>query len=292
MRFQYRRKQQLAYLLFLLPAIAVILVFMLYPVLMNIGYSFTNWDGIKNEVDFVGLDNYRKIFASKELGGIIKNTLFFAVIYLPVLNILAFVLAYFVKACGKSSGVFKAVCYFPGLLAPAVVGYIWRLIFDMNNGLINKALRTLGWDSMVQNWLGQAHTVLPSISITVVWACVGYYMILYYAGLMAVPLDLYEAASIDGASVVQRFFHITIPQIIPSIRMNLVFSTMGVLTMFDIPYTMTSGGPGYDSMTMALQIYFYNYNMQPNLGVTLTVVLLAFTIMVVLLQNFALGKED
>lgn len=279
-------------MVFLLPAVAVILVFMLYPVLMNIGYSFTNWNGIKTDVGFVGLENYRRVFSSKELGGIIRNTFFFALIYLPVLNILALGLAYFVKACGKSSGFFKATFYFPGLLAPAVVGYIWRLIYDMNNGLLNKALKATGLDFLVQNWLGQAHTVLPSISVTVIWACVGYYMILYYAGLMAVPNELYEAASIDGASVPQRFLRITLPQIMPSIRMNLVFSTMGVLTMFDIPYTMTSGGPGYDSMTLALQIYYYNYNLKPNLGVTLTVVLLVFTIAIVLLQNFALGREE
>ena len=106
------------------------------------------------------------------------------------------------------------------------------------------------------------------------------------------PVELYEAASIDGASAAQRFFRITLPQILPSLRMNLVFSSMGVLTMFDIPYTMTGGGPGYDSTTMALQIYYYNYNLKPNLGVTLTVVLLAFTIAVILLQNHALGKGD
>lgn len=292
MKARYRKKRQGIYFLFALPAIAVIALFMIYPVLMNIGYSFTNWNGVKSDAAFVGLENYRKVFASKELGGIIRNTLFFALTYLPILNILALALACLVKASGRLSGFFKAVCYFPGLLAPAVVGYIWRLLYDTNNGLINRVLRAAGLDAWAQNWLGQTHTVLPALSVTVIWACVGYYMILYYAGLMAVPTELYEAAAIDGATVMQRFFRITLPQIVPSLRMNLVFSTMGVLTMFDIPYTMTAGGPGYDSTTMALQIYYYNYNMQPNLGVTLTVVLLAFTIAIILLQNFALGRGE
>lgn len=289
---KYRQRQQIAYLLFVIPAVLMIIVFMIYPVLMNIGYSFTDWNGVKNDINFVGMENYRKVFASKELGGIIRNTLFFAITYLPILNALALLLACLVKASGKLSGFFKAVCYFPGLLAPAVVGYIWRLIYDTNNGVINKALKAVDLDMLAQNWLGQTDTVLPAISVTVIWSCVGYYMILYYAGLMAVPSELYEAASIDGASVMQRFFRITLPQIMPSLRMNLVFSTMGVLTMFDIPYTMTAGGPGYDSTTLALQIYYYNYNMQPNLGVTLTVVLLLFTIAVILLQNFVLGRGE
>lgn len=292
MKMRYQRKQQLTYLLFTLPAIAVIAVFMVYPVLMNIGYSFTNWNGVSSDIRFIGLENYRKVFASKELGGIIRNTLLFSVTYLPVLNVLALGLACLVKASGRLNGFYKAVCYFPGLLAPAVVGYIWRLLYDVNNGLVNKGLRAIGLQSWAQNWLGQSATVIPSVSVTVIWACVGYYMILYYAGLLAVPVELYEAASIDGASAAQRFFRITLPQILPSLRMNLVFSTMGVLTMFDIPYTMTGGGPGYDSTTMALQIYYYNYNLKPNLGVTLTVVLLAFTIAVILLQNHALGKGD
>lgn len=291
-KIDFRKKQQLGYWLFALPAILVILIFMVYPVLMNVGYSFTDWNGIKMQEGWVGFENYRKVFSSKELGGIIRNTLFFAIIYLPVLNALALLLACLVKACGKLSGFYKAICYFPGLLAPAVVGYIWRLLYDTNNGLLNKMLNAIGLENWAQNWLGQSHTVLPAVSVTVIWACVGYYMILYYAGLMAVPQELYEAASIDGATAMQSFWRITLPQIIPSLRMNLVFSTMGVLTMFDIPYTMTAGGPGYDSTTLALQIYYYNYNMQPNLGVTLTVILLVFTIAVILVQNYVLGKGE
>ncbi len=292
MLLNYQEKQHLVHIMFVLPALAVIAVFMVYPVIMNIGYSFTNWNGISSDFSFVGWDNYRRVLASREFVGIITNTIFFAIIYLPVLNIMALLLACLIRACGKLSAFFKAIIYFPCLLAPAVVGYIWRLIYDVNNGLLNKILRSIGLEVAALNWLGQKNTVLPSIALTVIWACVGYYMILYYAGIMAVPLEQYESAKIDGASVIGRFFHITLPNIRSSIRMNLVFSTMGVITMFDIPYTMTGGGPGYNSMTLALQIYQYNFNLQPNLGVTMTVTLLLFTIAVVLTQNFLLGKED
>ena len=292
MKIKDKRYRQLTYFMFALPAVLFVAVFMLYPVLMNVVYSFTDWNGISDDVHFVWLLNYQKILESGELGIVIRNTLLFGILYLPILNAVSLLLACLVKASGRVSGFYKVIFYFPGLLAPAVVGYIWRLLYDPNNGLINKVLQGIGLDSLVRNWLGDSLLVIPSISVTVIWACVGYYMILYYAGLMAVPVELYEAASIDGASAVQRFFHITIPQIVPSLKMNLIFSTMGAFTLFDIPYAMTGGGPGYDSSTLALLIYRYNFNLQPNLGVTLTVVLLLFTIAVILLQNYILGRRE
>lgn len=291
MKYGYQKKRFVGELLFALPAILIVLVFMIYPVLMNIGYSFTDWDGIHADTSFVGWDNYKRILGSEELKSILKNTLVIAIMYLPVLNIMALLCACLVKAAGKTDGIYKAILYFPCLLAPAVVGYIWRLLYDPNNGLINRILRNAGLENLCQNWLGNSSTVLPSLSVAVIWCCLGYYMILYYAGLLSVPEELYEAAEIDGANTLQQFFYITIPQIRSSIRMNLVFSTMGVLTMFDIPYSMTGGGPGYDSTTMALQIYNYNFAMHANLGVTLTVLLLILCTIIILIQN-KLIRED
>lgn len=287
------RRNLLAGALFLLPAALLIVAFFLYPVLRSFQYSLTDWDGVSGSYQFVGLKNFETVLTTRQLSTVLLNTLILAVIYIPVLNVVALALAVLIKGCGRLQNLYKAVVFFPNILALAVIGYVWKMLYDANNGVFNQILRMLGLGALAQDWLGSVETVLPAISLTTVWYAAGFYMAIYLAGLMGIPKDLYEAGDIDGATPWQSFRHITLPMLAPSITINVVLSTIGILSMFDLPYTMTNGGPGYYSTTVALQIYFYNSkSMQLGNGVALSVLLCVVSIAVTLLQMRLLSRKE
>ena len=124
---------------------------------------------------------------------------------------------------------------------------------------MNKVLSTLGLHMLAQDWLGQKGTVLPALSLTIIWMAMGYYIVVYLAGLASIPVELYEAAEVDGIGSRQRFFHITLPLVAPAITINVILSTIGILSLFDLPFVMTQGGPGYYSETLAMKVYRYAY---------------------------------
>lgn len=288
------RQRVTAGVLFLLPAVLFITVFFLYPTLMSFRYSFTDWNGIKSDIAFVGLSNFKQVVGSRQFWQVLWNTIFLAIIYVPVLNAVSLAFAMAIKACGKRLGnLFKTILFFPNVLALAVIGYVWKMLYDTNMGAINQFLRSVGLGFLAKDWLGLNATVLPAISVTIIWQAAGYYMIIYLAGLMAIPGDLYEAADIDGATPWQKFKSITFPMLAPSLTINMVLSTIGILSCFDLPYTMTRGGPGFASTTLSLQIYFYNYKyMQPNLGVAMAVIMCILNVSAALILLLILKRRE
>ena len=288
------RQRVTAGVLFLLPAVLFITVFFLYPTLMSFRYSFTDWNGIKSDIAFVGLSNFKQVVGSRQFWQVLWNTIFLAIIYVPVLNAVSLAFAMAIKACGKRLGnLFKTILFFPNVLALAVIGYVWKMLYDTNMGAINQFLRGVGLGFLARDWLGLNATVLPAISVTIIWQAAGYYMIIYLAGLMAIPGDLYEAADIDGATPWQKFKSITFPMLAPSLTINMVLSTIGILSCFDLPYTMTRGGPGFASTTLSLQIYFYNYKyMQPNLGVAMAVIMCILNVSAALILLLILKRRE
>lgn len=291
---QLTRQKTTAGILFLLPAAFFILVFFLYPTFMSFRYSLTDWNGLKETFNFVGMRNFQQVLGDKQFWQILWNTVFLAIIYVPVLNAVALLLAMAVNACSKRFGNFaKTILFFPNVLALAVIGYVWKMLYDTNMGAINQFLRAVGLSALARDWLGLSATVLPAISVTIIWQAAGYYMIIYLAGLMAIPKDLYEAADIDGATAMQKFKKITFPLLAPSLTINMVLSTVGILTCFDLPYTMTRGGPGYASTTLAQQIYYYNYKyFQPAQGVAMSVILCVINVVIALTLLSVLRRRE
>jgi len=269
-------------IVFLAPALLIIIVFFVFPVLQSFYYSFTNFNGLSPNYSFVGFDNFRNVLTTRQSTAVIWNTFYLMLIYIPVLNVLALALAVLIKDSGKRlQNLFKSVFFFPNLLALAVVGYIWRMMLNPATGAFNQFLKSIGLDSLAIDWLGRADTVLPVVSLTTIWFATGFYMVIYLAGLMGIPTELYEASSIDGASRWQQFRFITIPQLAPSFTINLILTTIGILGAFDLPFIMTEGGPGFQSTTIALQIYFFN-SRQMNLanGVALSVLLCIISLII------------
>lgn len=278
-----------------LPSFLVLAAFIVLPVALNIGYCFTDYDGVRSNYNFVGLDNFINVIKEESFLQIVLNTFKLAILYVVGLNVLAVVIAVFVTNVGRRFGNFvKSLLFFPSLLSMVVVGFIWKLLYDYNNGLINQIMRTLGLEVLVQEWLGNKDLVLVSVSISIIWFALGYYLIIYYAGLMGIPQELYEASDVEGASGLQKFFRITLPMLAPSTTINVVLSTVAILSCFDLPYVLTSGGgPGYFGETIAMEIFRYTYAaMEQGKAFALSVLLALIAVIVAVVELKLLLKRE
>jgi raffinose/stachyose/melibiose transport system permease protein len=275
-----------------IPALVVIFAFFLLPMLRSLQYSFTNWDGIAREVHWVGLKNFLYIISESSFRQVFINTGYLIILYVPVLNVIALLLALAVYSVKKAGNLYKSVLFFPNVLSMTVVALIWRLIYS-RDGILNVALRSIGLTFLVQDWLGNPRTVLPAMSVTIIWFAVGYYLLIYLAGLNSVPVELYECAEVEGVNPFQKLFRITIPLIAPSITINIVLSTIGIVTLFDLPFVLTGGGPGYMSETIALRVYSYAFvTLQTSYALAMAVLLGIFAITITLIQLSVLRRRE
>ncbi len=291
-RFSQTQRRRLVCFLFTLPALTVVFIFFLFPMLRSLLYSFTNWDGIARTSQWVGLKNFQAVVTDSSFKQVVINTLYLIIIYVPVLNVIALLLAVAVYNSGRAGNVYKSLLFFPNLLSMTVIAMIWRIIY-MYEGLLNRFLKSIGLSVLVRDWLGQVTTVLPALSITIIWFAVGYYLLIYLAGLNTVPVEIYESAEVEGVTPAQRLFRITIPLIAPSITINTVLSTIGIITLFDLPFVLTRGGPGYMSETLALHVYFYAFvQLQTSYALALAVILGVFAILVTSIQLRILRRRE
>jgi ABC-type sugar transport system permease subunit len=287
-----RQRRRIACFLFALPALIVIFTFFLFPMLRSLFFSFTNWDGIARTVQLVGLKNFKTVVTDDSFRQVVINTLFLIIIYVPVLNVLALLLAVAVYNAGRAGNIYKSLLFFPNLLSMTVIAMIWRIIYSYD-GLLNQTLKAVGLKLLMRDWLGRVQTVLPAMSITIIWFAVGYYLLIYLAGLNTVPVEIYESAEVEGVSPVQKLFRITIPLIAPSITINTVLSTIGIITLFDLPFVLTRGGPGYMSETLALHVYFYAFvQLKTSYALALAVILGASAIVITSVQLRVLRRRE
>jgi len=248
-----------------LPAILSVAIFVFTPLFMNIGYSLTDYSVSSTVPRFIGLENFKNIINDMNFKLIMTNTLKLALLYVIGLNTLAILVSVLIVQVGRKLGNFvKSVLYFPCLLAMVVVGFIWRILFNYTHGMINKALMFLGVpENLVPEWLGDPKMIIYSIGITIIWYALGYYVVIYYAGLMSIPVELYEVSNIEGANKWQEFLYVTLPLLAPSITINVVLTSMAIIGSFDLPYTLTNGGgPGKFGTTLPVwiyQTYFHDY---------------------------------
>lgn len=280
-------------MLFVLPALVLVLVFLVFPTIQSFRYSFTNWNGVSTSYDFVGWDNFKSVMASSEFKTLFLNTFYLIILYVPVLNILAMLFAVIIYDIGKLANVYKVVLFLPNIISMVVVGFIWRTIYNPATGPLAFILDKLGLDFLIQDWIGQKHTVMPALSVAIVWFAVGFYVLIYLGGLSTVPTELYEAADVDGISWWGKLFKITIPLIAQSITINIIVSTIAILTLFDLPYVLTQGGPGYASQTMALMSYQYAFKaMSQGKAMALAAMLTIITILFSVVELFFLRKKE
>jgi len=236
---------------FVAPAVFIFSVFFVFPVISSFYVALTKWDGINPNLTFVGLKNLKTLLADQRFWSSMLITFKYSIAVTLIQNTLGIILALAVSR--KIFTPFRVLFLIPPLLSTVAVGNMWSYILNPRGGL-NKFLINLGLRSWRQEWLG-AKLALYSIMATTIWKWTGMAMIIYLAGLQAIPTGIQEAASIDGVSPWQRFRYITFPLIAPSFTINMVLSLIGSLKVFDIIWIMTGGGPGGATESMTTYIF-------------------------------------
>ena len=238
--------------IYILPSFVLILIFCIIPIFMSGYFSFTEYN-IMNSPKFVGLDNYIKMFKDSYVTDAAKNTLLYVVMTVPAQTILALAFAAFLaaKIQNKKGEFLRSVMFIPVIASAVTAGTVWRIILNF-------------FHISSVNWLGSTKTSLLSICIVAVWKNVGYFLVIYYAGIMGIQKDLYEAARVDGATPLQQFTKITLPVLKPITYLVVTLGIIWSFQVFDLAYLMTGGGPGHSSVTLVMGIYnaaFKQYKM-------------------------------
>jgi len=246
------RRQQARYaVLFVAPALLIYLVFMIYPFLNTIYLSFTNWDGITANKDWVGLSNYVRVFGEEAALKAFVNNIIWVILGTVAPVVLGLFEALLVWSGARGSLLFRTLFFLPFVLPLVVVGIVWQWIYHPLFGIVNTVLDSFGLDWLSRGWLADPHTALYAVLIAAVWGQTGFCFLILHASLQNVDMSTVEAAMIDGANWFQRARSIVIPQIAPQITMVTAVTLIGGFAVFDIIYVMTGGGPGNASQVLA-----------------------------------------
>jgi raffinose/stachyose/melibiose transport system permease protein len=243
--------------IFYLPVLILFCTFLVYPFLKGIQISFTNWDGYSQGFKYIGFDNYKRMFADKDLITVIYNTIIYGVGSTLLQNILGLGFALLLKKSSKLNSVSRTLIYLPAIISPLIMGYIWYFIFQFDGGALNDIIKLLCGHGV--DILSNAVASVWIITGVNTFQFVGVSMIIYLAGLQNISQDYYEAAAIDGATSMQCLKNITIPMLAPSITIAVVLNLVGGLKLYDVIWSLTNGGPGYSTCslsTMMYQLYF------------------------------------
>ena len=253
-------RDNLTITLFLLPALILFLIFVVYPIVQSIYYSLFSWKGFGPAVDFVGLDNFRNILADRVFMITIKNMLLivgFALVFqLP----LSLALAVLVGRDLPGRVFFRSIFFMPYVLSEVITAIMWLFLYnpDPERGFIN-ALLVLFPDAEAQPWLGNPDSVLLAVFVALTWKYFGFHMLLYLTGLQNIPTEIEEAARIDGANTFQNFFYVTLPLLSSTIRTSVYLSILGSIQQFILVWIMTKGGPVNASETLATYMYRFGF---------------------------------
>ncbi|WLD93070.1 carbohydrate ABC transporter permease [Alkalihalobacillus sp. AL-G] len=240
--------------LFLLPGCTILGAFIFYPMLQAIWLSFTDYNMIVPDPNFVGTDNYKKLFQDELFWKTLKQTFIYLICVVPALVILPIFLAILVNQKIKGIGFFRSAYYIPVVTSMVVAGIAWEWVYA-EQGVMNYILDLTGVTDEPVHWLTSTNTALFAVMAVTVWKGLGYYMVIYLAGLQSIPYNLYEAAKIDGANWWQQTTRITIPMLMPSIVIVSVMSSIAAMKVFEEIYIMTGGGPLNSSKTLVFFIY-------------------------------------
>ncbi|GAA1370736.1 carbohydrate ABC transporter permease [Catellatospora chokoriensis] len=238
---------------FILPNFLGFAVLTLVPVLAAFALSFMEWDSY-NPPEWVGLDNFQRLLNDESTKIALRNTAFYALGHVPLTMLAALGLALLLNRKIAGVGFFRAAAFFPYITSMVAVAIVWNMLFNPEFGPVNQFLQFVGVDSP-PGWTTSTTWAMPAVILTSVWRDMGYYMVLFLAGLQAIPVEQYEAAKVDGASTWQRFRAVTLPGLRPVTFLVLVLLTVQSFKVFDLIVVMTDGGPGRATLVLSQQIY-------------------------------------
>lgn len=271
----------------LLPMVVIFGVFLFYPALNGLKISFMKWDGI-NPQEFVGLKNYSKLLGDKAFWRAFTRTIAFTAMAVPGIYVAALGLALLLTREVKGSDFFRAVFYWPTMISSIVVGLSWRFLLGEDFGVINYMITTLGKSPV--KWLTDPKIAMGVIVFVTVWSLAGYYMVMFVAGIEAIPRDYYEAAQIDGASFWQQFRFITLPLLKATSLLVLVLSTVTVIKTYPLVYALTKGGPAGATKFMVQYIQETGFE-KSQMGYACAMAMVLFAVLAALtIAQFKLNK--
>lgn len=283
------RRMSRQYLALVLPGFIIFTIGLIIPLMMAIRYSFTSWDGMSAEKTFVGLQNYIDLMKDKNFRDAWWFTIKFTIGNTIIQNIFALLFAVALDSGIKGQKIYRTILFIPCLISAVVVGFVWLKMFSNVLPEINELLGT------TFNFLlfGEKETVLTGLLIANNWQWIGYWMLIYLAGLQSIPSELHEAAKVDGAGPVKRFINVTIPMLAPSITICVVGITTGSLKVYDLLVSSTKGGPGRASTSIIYQTYTTAINgRQYGYGCAMSVTLVIVLLLVAMIQVKGLKQKE
>ncbi len=275
-----KKDEQVAAYVFSIPAVFLLVAFMVVPMIYTIYYSVFQYQVMRpNDISFIGIANYIKLFADSDFWLALKNTVYFTIIVVPVQCALALALAMLVSKKFRGVSIFRTMYFSPQLTSMVVISVLWTVLYNSNpnTGLINSILAGMGMEPI--NFLSNPKTAMNAIIFMSAWQGAGYQMMIFLAGLQGIPGEQYEAASVDGATPVQRFLYVTLPNLKGTIVYVITITMIQAMKLFTQPYVMTQGGPQNATKTMVYYIYTQGFQ-KGNFGYACSAAAVFFVIVV------------
>ncbi len=285
-----KQKGKLSSFLLVAPYLLHFLLFVGFPIVFSIILTFHKWNVI-SPMEYVGLSNYKKLLLDQYFLKASYNTLVFLILHIPLQLVFALGLAVVLNQNIRFRGFFRSAFFLPVVVSGVVVTVLWQQLYGLETGILNRLLVSLGLGRI--GWLTDPKWAMPAIALMATWKNVGLYIILFLVGLQGVPKSLYEAADLEGATNWQKFRHITLPAINPTVFMVVILSTISGFSLFIEPYVMTGGGPLNSTLSAVLYIYkqgFFYYHM--GYAATLGLVFALFILLVVAIQRRYIEQTD
>ena len=292
MSLRRRKETAVAAAVFLVPALLVIAVFVIYPILQSFITSGYEWNGFSSNKSFIGLANWAELLKDKVFWNAFKNNLLVMVLSIVIQMPIGLALATFLDKVGRKGNVCKVIWFIPMLMSSVAIGYLFRYALDANTGFVTAISKFFGGGTV--DLLGNTGTVLITCIFIIAWQFIPFYMVYYLAGYSGLPSDVHEAAMVDGATESQYFWQISLPLLKPTIKSAVVLSIVGSLKYFDLVYVLTNGGPSHASELMATYMYsnaFSSYRMGYASAIASGMFLLISVIAIVTMRVLN-GKED
>ena len=286
-----RRDGAIVVALFLLPALAFIVVFIVWPILSSVRLSFYEWNGITASSRFAGLGNWRALLTDDVFGRALVNNLVVVGLSIAVQMPIAMALAVMIHRGGRALKLFKVVYFFPMLMSTVAIGVLFKSVYDVNFGAVTPLARALGVDALARDWLGDPEIALLSVVAVICWQFIPFYMILFLARLVSIPDELRDAAAMDGATGAQCFWRVELPLLRGILVTAMTLSLIGSMKYFDLIWVMTEGGPSHATELMATYMYkqaFASYRM--GYGSTIASAMFAI-VMIAALTTMAAGHR-
>lgn len=278
----------------MIPSILILGLFVYFPLIKNVIYSFQSFTLSSTVKKWVGLENYIHLFTDKTILTCLKNNILYAIISIVIQVGFGLVLAAVLEdvAFHKFAPVLRSIYFIPTVISMTVVCLLFEFVYNPQMGLLNSFLQAVGLDNLTKVWLGSKKTAMYAVIAVSQWQSTGYVAMLFIVAIQKIPRDLYEAAEVDGASKIKRFFYITVPQVRQMFFVTMILTVVGAFTVFNEPYILTGGGPGTATMVLSLHMYQTGF-VKNNMGYASTIAMLIFVITAVLssVQFFSFGTE-